>query len=74
MAPNYVNNQSIADANRMPTEGHTTLAEPNTMAAEPYTMAAEPHTMAAENVIFHQVVYPKATRRPHDGYMYQTSY
>ena len=43
-----VNNQSIPDANTMPTEVHTTVAETNTMAAEPYTMAAEQHTMAAE--------------------------
>ena len=41
VAPNLVNNQSIADANTMPTEGHTMVAEPPTMAAEPYTMAAE---------------------------------
>ena len=32
----------------MPTEGHTTVAEPHMMEAEPYTMAAEPHSMAAE--------------------------
>ena len=32
----------------MPTEGHTTVAEPHMMEAEPYTMAAEPYTMAAE--------------------------
>ena len=41
VAPNLVNNQSIADANTMPTEGHTTVAQPHTMAAESYTMAAE---------------------------------
>ena len=70
MAPNYVNNQSIADANTTPTEGHTTVAEPHTMAAEPYTMAAEPHTMAAERCKFSSSSLPeghtKATRWLHD--------
>ena len=52
VAPNLVNNQLIADANTMPTEGHTTVAETNTMSAEPYTMAAEQHTLAAERCNF----------------------
>ena len=62
-----VKNQSIADANTMPTEGHTTVAEPNTIAAEPYTMAAEQHTMAAERCNFSSSSLPEghtmATRR-----------
>ena len=70
VAPNLVNNQSIADANTTPTEGHTTVAEPHTMAAEPYTMAAEPHTMAAERCKFSSSSLPeghtKATRWLHD--------
>ena len=41
VAPNLVNNQSIADANTMPTDGYTTVAELHTMAAEPHTKAAE---------------------------------
>ena len=36
-----VNNQSItADADTMPTDGHTTVAEDHTMAAEPYRSIA----------------------------------
>ena len=36
-SPNLVNNQSItADADTMPTDGHTTVAEDHTMATEPY--------------------------------------
>ena len=65
-----VNNQSIADANTMPTEGHTTVAETSTMAAEPYTMAAEQHTMAAERCNFSSISSPeghtKAIRWLHD--------
>ena len=48
----------MADANTMPTEGHTTEAEPHTMAAERCNFSSsslpEGHT--------------KATRMPHDDY------
>ena len=64
----WSNNQSIADANTLPTEGPTALAEPHTTVAEPYTMAAEPraHTMVAERCNFSSSNLPngqtKATR------------
>ena len=69
-SPNLANNQSIADANTMPTEGHKTVDKPHTTAAEPYTIAAEPHKMAAEmyNFSLSSLREGHTNRRSHNSY------
>ena len=74
VAPNLVNNQSIADANTMPTEGHTTVAQPHTMAAERCNFSKsslpEGHTKAIRwlhDVVLGESCVRTKSRRTRDG-------